>query len=111
MPKIVLEALLAAPKDSPYVVPAPVGGPLRVRSWVTRIWKPACEVAGLDGLTPHHLRHTAVALWIAAGATPSEIAARAGHANVSVVLNVYGHLYERDRDALTDALDRMARTF
>jgi integrase len=110
LPKIVVEALLAAPKDSIYVVPAPGGGPLRVRAWVSRIWNPAREAAGLDGLTPHHLRHTAVALWIAAGATPNEIAARAGHANVNVVLNVYGHLYESDRDALTDALDRMART-
>jgi integrase len=110
LPKIVVEALLAAPKDAVYVVPAPGGGPLRVRAWVSRIWKPASEMAGLHGLTPHHLRHTAVALWIAAGAKPNEIAARAGHANVNVVLNVYGHLYESDRDALTDALDRMART-
>jgi integrase len=110
LPKVVVEALLAAPKDSIYVVPAPGGGPLRVRAWVSRTWKPALAQAGLPGLTPHHLRHSAVALWIAAGATPNEIAARAGHANVSVVLNVYGHLYERDRDALTDALDRMAHS-
>ncbi len=31
------------------------------------------------GLRMHDLRHSAVALWIAAGASPNEIAARAGH--------------------------------
>jgi hypothetical protein len=41
----------------------------------------------------YDLRHTAVALWIAAGANPKEIAARAGHASVSFTLGRYGHLY------------------
>ena len=43
-----------------------------------RIWRPATRNAELDGLRIHDLRHTAVALWIAAGPTPKEVAARAG---------------------------------
>jgi hypothetical protein len=34
-----------------------------------------------------------VALWIAPGANPKEVAARAGHASVSFILDRYGHLY------------------
>jgi integrase len=36
----------------------------------------------LAGLRIHDLRHTAVALWIGAGASPKEVAARAGHTSV-----------------------------
>lgn len=39
-------------------------------NWRARVWRPAVERAGLANLkpTPHALRHTAVALWIGAGA-------------------------------------------
>ena len=47
----------------------------------------------LYSLRIHDLRHTAVALWIAAGAYPKEVAARAGHSSVSFTLDRYGHLY------------------
>jgi integrase len=49
-------------------VRGPKGGPLRVIAFRARIWRPATRNAGLDGLRIHDLRHTAVALWIAAGA-------------------------------------------
>jgi hypothetical protein len=53
------------------------------------------------------LRHTAVALWIAAGANPKEVAARAGHASVSFTLDRYGHLYPEADTALRDRLDAL----
>ncbi len=59
----------------------------------------------LEGLRIHDLRHTAVALWIAAGANPKEVAARAGHASVSFTLDRYGHLYPEADTALRDRLD------
>lgn len=49
--------------------------------------------AGLSPLRPHDLRHTAVSLWAPAGATPNEVAARAGHTSVAVVLDRYWHLF------------------
>jgi integrase len=54
------------------------------------LWVPATRAAGLQGLRIHDLRHTAVALWIAAGATPKEVAVRAGHTSVSFTLDRYG---------------------
>jgi integrase len=55
----------------------------------------------------HDLRHTAVALWIAAGANPKEVAARAGHASVSFTLDRYGHLYPEADLNLRERLDAM----
>jgi integrase len=50
------------------VFTAPGGGPLRLGNWRTRVFDPACAAAGIVGLTPHDLRHTAASLAIAAGA-------------------------------------------
>ena len=41
-------------------------------------------------LRPYDLRHAALSLWLASGAPPAEIAARAGH-SVTVLLAVYAH--------------------
>ena len=71
-----------------------------------RFWRPATRAAGLDGLRIHDLRHTAVALWIAAGANPKEVAARAGHASVSFTLDRYGHLYPEADLTLRERLGR-----
>jgi integrase len=109
LPRAVVEELAAhlatpAPPDA-FVFTAPKGGPLRVIAFRARIWRPATNSAGLDGLRIHDLRHTAVALWIAAGANPKEVAARAGHTSVSFTLDRYGHLYPESDAALRDRLD------
>jgi integrase len=95
-----------APPDA-FVFTAPKGGPLRVIAFRARIWRPATRNAELDGLRIHDLRHTAVALWIAAGANPKEVAARAGHTSVSFTLDRYGHLYPESDAALRDRLDAL----
>jgi integrase len=92
------------------VFTAPQGGPLRVTAFRARVWRPATRAAGLDGLRIHDLRHTAVALWIAAGANPKEVSARAGHASVSFTLDRYGHLYPEADDALRARLDAFYAT-
>jgi integrase len=65
--------------------------------------------ANLAGLRIHDLRHTAVALWIAAGASPKEVAARAGDTSVSFVLDRYGHLFPEADTALRARLDLLFR--
>jgi integrase len=52
---------------------------------------PDTKAAGLQGLRIYDLRHTAVALWIAAGGRPRRVAMRAGHTSVSFALGRYGH--------------------
>jgi hypothetical protein len=87
------------------VFTAPQGGPLRVNGFRLQVWRPPTRAAGLDGLGIHDLRHTAVALWIAAGANPKEVSARAGHASVRFTLDRNGHLYSEADDALRTRLD------
>jgi integrase len=89
------------------VFAAPAGGPVRPSLFRRRVWKPAVTEAGLAPLRLHDLRHTAVAFWIEAGASPTEIAARAGHTSVVTVLDRYGHLLPGSDDRVTAALDRM----
>jgi integrase len=56
---------------------------------------------------PHDLRHTAVALWIAAGANPKEVSVRAGRTSVAFTLDRYGHLFPGHDAELRDRLDAM----
>jgi integrase len=111
LPRVVVEALaeqLARPGSADDLVfMGPQGGTLRLAGFRHRIWRPATRAAGLDGLRIHDLRHTAVALWIAAGANPKEVAARAGHTSVSFTLDRYGHLYPDADQALRDRLDAL----
>jgi hypothetical protein len=83
------------------------GGILRTSNFRAKVWLPAVRAAGLAPLRPHDLRHTAVALWIAAGANPKEVSVRAGHMSVSFTLDRYGHLFEGHDLELRDRLDNM----
>lgn len=87
------------------VFPAPAGGTLRAGQFRQRTWAPAVRAAELSPLRPHDLRHTAVALWIADGAHPKQIAARAGHASVAFTLDRYGHLFDGADEALLARLE------
>ena len=106
-----LEAHLGSNTDpDSYVFTAPQGGPLRIIAFRNRVWRPATKTAGLDGLRIHDLRHTAVALWIAAGASPKEVASRAGHTSVSFTLDRYGHHYPEADAILRDRLEALHAT-
>jgi hypothetical protein len=71
------------------------GGPLS-ESLYGRIWHQAraAAIPGPAGTCParrpYDLRHAALSLWLASGAPPAEIAARAGH-SVRVLLTIYAH--------------------
>ena len=89
------------------VFPGGDGGALRSNAWRARHWGPAVRAAGLEPLRPHDLRHTAVSLWIAVGASPNQIAAWAGHTSVAVVLDRYGHLFPGHEAQVLDRLDQL----
>ena len=113
MPAMVAELLsehmarFAAPGPDGFVFPGSDGGALRANAWRPRHWRPAIAAAGLQPLRPHDLRHTAVSLWIAAGATPKQITTWAGHTSVALVLDRYGHLLPGHEEAVLYALDAL----
>jgi integrase len=105
-----LKPLVAGAHRDDLIFTAPAGGFLRRTSWVSRFWRPAVAAAGLEVITPHAMRHTAVSLWLAAGIDPKAIAAWAGHRSVVTVLDRYGHLQPDHADQFLARLDAMIAT-
>ena len=67
------------------------------RSWFDR-------EAGVPGLTPHELRHTAASIAVSAGASVFAVQRTLGHDKPSTTLNVYSDLFDHDLDDLADRL-------
>jgi integrase len=64
-----------------------------------RAWKDA----GLEAISLHECRHTAVTLWIEAGVEAKRISVWAGHQSVSFTLDRYGHLFkQRDESEMAE---------
>jgi integrase len=96
---------LAGKAPGDFVFTSPEGGTLRVTAFRQRQFDKAVREAGLDGLTPHELRHTAASLAIAAGANVKAVQAMLGHTSATTTLDRYGHLFADDLDAVAQRLD------
>jgi integrase len=57
-------------------------------------------------ITPHDLRRTAASVAIAAGANVKDVQRRLGHKSAAMTLDVYADLFDRDAEAVADALDQ-----
>jgi integrase len=89
-----------------YVFLAPLGGPVRLNNFRKRFWKSAVKAAGIkSGFTIHDCRHTAISLWIAAGADAKQVSTFAGHTSVSFTLDRYGHLYPTSGESFIQKLN------
>ena len=85
------------------------GGPLS-ESFYGRTWHQALTAAmprspAIAPLRPYDLRHAALSLWLASGAPPADIAARAGH-SVHVLLATYAHCLPGYGQIATAHIDR-----
>ena len=89
------------------VFTGPKGAPLRRAGFGRLWWGPATKAAGVEGLKVHELRHTFVALSVAAGCDVRKVSIRAGHSSVAFTLDRYGHLYSDDEAADMDRLDAL----
>jgi len=61
--------------------------------------------AGLEGLTPHELRHTAASLAVSSGANVKAVQRMLGHASAAMTLDVYSGLFDDDLDGLRERMD------
>jgi hypothetical protein len=71
-----------------------------------RIWVPATEAAGLEGLRFHDLRHAAGTLPARTGATAKEPMARLGHSSSRAAM-IYQHAAGERERLIADRLDVM----
>ncbi|HEX2048802.1 MAG TPA: site-specific integrase [Acidimicrobiales bacterium] len=74
------------------VFTSPEGNQVRSGNLRRRHRAPAVARAGLDGFTFHDMRHAAVSLWVAAGASDLDGAKWAGHTSAAFTKSRYAHL-------------------
>src|SRR5215217_536467 len=89
------------------VFTAPRGGPLARSLFSRRVWQPAVIRAGIPSITFHGLRHSFVAILVAAGCNAREVSEWAGHNSVAFTLTRYGGLFEDGSEAAVDRLDAL----
>lgn len=103
-----LENLLARRRAEALVFPSHKGGYLTSTEfrWV---FDQAAREVGLAGVVPHGLRHTAASLAISAGGNIKVVQRMLGHKTATLTLDLYGHLFPDDLDAVADGMDSGAR--
>ena len=84
-----LAALVTGRAPDDLVFTSPDGHVLRNTNFRRRVFDPAARRAGVPGLTPHELRHTAASLAVAAGANIKAVQQMLGHASAAMTLDVY----------------------
>ena len=91
-----LADLVAARSPTELVFPSPKSSILRNGNFRRNVFDAAADRAGLGGITPHGLRHTAASLAIQAGATVVVVSRMLGHSSAKITLDVYAHLFADD---------------
>jgi integrase len=85
----------------------PDGGPLAYQNWRTRVWRPALESVGLEGLGFHDLRRLNATGLVMEGVDVKTAQARLGHSDPRLTLAVYAQATsEADRAAAERLGDR-----
>lgn len=103
-----LRSVVKGRRADEYLFPAPDGGPMRNSYFRHRFDKAAAE-AGLEGVSPKTLRHTAGSLALKSGASIVTTSKLLGHHNVTTTMNVYSHMLPDDFDNLAAAMDKAAK--
>lgn len=84
----------------------PTGTELGRANFRARVFAPACQRAGIEGLRFHDLRHTHASWLLADGIPITAVSRRLGHASVSMTLDCYSHVMPETGDVLLAVLDR-----
>jgi Phage integrase family len=82
---------------------------MRLSNLRSRVFDKAVSEAGLTGLSPHGLRHTAASLAVASGASVLAVARMLGHKDPAMTLNVYADLFDDELDLVAERLHAAAR--
>jgi integrase len=98
---------LAGKDRDTLVFPSRHGGYLS-ESELRWVFDPAANAVGVEGLTPHQLRHTCASLAISAGANVKVLQTLLGHKTATLTLDRYGHLFPDDLGRIADAFDAAA---
>jgi integrase len=67
-------------------------------NWRRGVWEPTLTAVGVEYRKPYHLRHSAITMWIYAGAPVNAAAKRAGH-TIEVCMRNYAGAWEDIEDS------------
>jgi integrase len=90
-----------------YVFCNRAGEPIDTNNFTKRVWYPLLRHLGLTLRRPYQTRHTAAALWLAAGETPEWIAKTMGHASTEMLFRVYSRFVPNMTRRDGSAMDRL----
>lgn len=98
--------LLGAGKagDNDMVFMTEIGTPVDQRNYA-RDLKRLADDAGVPGVHPHRLRHSAVAVLLDAGVPLEAVSETVGHASIRTTKDVYGRLLDSGRSRVASAMD------
>lgn len=86
------------------VFSTPLGTPVDTRNFARDLRRLASE-AGVDGVHPHRLRHSAVAVLLDAGVPIDAVSETVGHASIRTTKDIYGKLLDTGRARVASAMD------
>jgi integrase len=69
-----------------------------------KVFNPAAKKAGVEGVTPHELRHTCASLAIRSRASIKTVQRLLGHSTATMTLDNYGHLYPDELDQVAQQM-------
>jgi integrase len=99
-----LDAHIRANKPAGYIFTNGAGNPLRNNTFVTRLWRPFLERAGVQYKNFHTCRHYVASTLLGRGLPISAVARFMGH-DERTLLETYAHLMPDMMDAVAAAMD------
>lgn len=87
---------LCTPAETGLVFPSTVGR-FQLPCTLVKIFHKLTKLAGVRRIRFHDLRHTAASLLVRQGVPIKAVAERLGHADASITMRVYTHVYEEQR--------------
>jgi len=87
------------------VFPNTIGNPVHASSFRSRWWRVLVRKAVLPYIRFHDLRHTAATLLLGRGVPVKVVSEMLGHANVSITLNMYGHVLPHMQQQAAQTMD------
>ncbi|UMB71771.1 tyrosine-type recombinase/integrase [Mycobacterium paraterrae] len=100
-----LKQWVAGRDASEFLFPGPDGEAMTV-GWFRARFDKAVAKLGVEGVTPHTLRHSAGSLALASGASVVTVQKLLGHLNATTTMNRYSHMLPDDFDRLAAAMDK-----
>ncbi len=80
------------------------GSPV-LRNSFGKAWRRAVDLAGVEGLRLHDMRHLYASALIHAGESVKTVQRRLGHSSAAMTLDVYSHLWPDSEDRSRSAID------